>query len=498
MRKPKIFAGLALAGMLLSTSALSPVGPLAVSPAQAQSASVSFNLFFDELEPHGVWVRHPQYRYVFCPTGVDTSWRPYTRGRWLYLQDTGWYFASDEPFAWATYHYGRWLDDDNLGWCWVPGTKWAPAWVSWRRGGDAIGWAPLPPEREGFSVSVEVVREDFPEDYWVFVPTRSFIEPDLSVSIVFGNDARSYYRETEFVGPVVVQGDVVTNNVIEVSYIEQQINQEITVYNVEESNTPAAANVTGESTVQIFNQDLEEPTEEIEPPEAVEAAEAPELIRAEGGTIDAEAGAEAGADAEDGIDSEDTDATDPVTEQTEGVDPATAGADAETTTEADDSAITAEEAGDAEAADTEQSTQVEEDAELDQPADAEEAGAVSAEEETTPAQASEQTEDDAASAADESEAVTDTTDATTDEEAGEEAAPADASTEEPEATVQAEDEAVTSDCPPELLVGGVCQTPGEEIGDTEVEVEETDSAPSDSGETNDAGADEGAEEAVTQ
>ncbi len=482
MRKPKIFAGLALAGLLLSTSALSPVGPLAVSPAQAQSASVSFSLFFDELEPHGVWVRHPQYRYVFCPTGVETRWRPYTRGRWLYLADTGWYFDSDEPFAWATYHYGRWFDDDNLGWCWVPGTKWAPAWVSWRRGGDAIGWAPLPPEGDGFSISVEVVREDFPEDYWVFVPTRSFIEPDLSVSIVFGNDARSYYQETEFLGPVVVQGDVVTNNVIEVNYIEQQINQEITVYNVEQAADPAAATVTGEQTVQIFNQDVAEPTEEVAPAEAVEESEATEVIAAEGGTAGADAEADAAVETEAGQDAETTDVTEPATTEAETADPEAVDADAEATTEVEEPAAATEETTDAE-----QPTATDEEVEAEEPAATEEEveQPAATEEETTEQDttAEEQTEEEAAPA-EEAETATEPADAQAEEEATDEtAAPA----EESEEAAPAEEEAATPDCPPELLVDGVCQTPGEEADAPESDVEESEASPSGT-------ADEGAEE----
>ncbi|MBU1561817.1 MAG: hypothetical protein KJ944_18525 [Alphaproteobacteria bacterium] len=299
MMKSRLFARLALVGALLSTSALSPVGPLAVQSVQAQSVSISFDLFFNELEPHGVWVRHPQYRHVFCPTGVDADWRPYTQGRWLYLADYGWYFASDEPFAWATYHYGRWLDDDNLGWCWVPGTKWAPAWVSWRRSDNIIGWAPLPPESDGYAVSVEIVRDELPEGYWVYVPTERFVEPELSVSIVFGVDQPDYYAQTQFLGPVVVEGDIVTNNVIEVTYIEQQINQEIVVYNVEEAPDPATATVAAEgNSVQVFTQDVAEPAEEAAPAEAVEEAEAPAVIAEEGGTAGATAGAEAEVEAD--------------------------------------------------------------------------------------------------------------------------------------------------------------------------------------------------------
>ena len=147
MKTRKLLAGVATAALLLSLPmAAGPANlPFAATAAQAQEVRVSFNLFFDELEPHGVWVRHARYRYVWCPD-VDVRWRPYTNGRWVYMKDYGWYFKSREPFAWAVYHYGRWFRDDRLGWCWVPGRNWAPAWVSWRHGGKVVGWAPLPPE----------------------------------------------------------------------------------------------------------------------------------------------------------------------------------------------------------------------------------------------------------------------------------------------------------------------------------------------------------------
>jgi hypothetical protein len=75
------------------------------------------------------------------------NWRPYTNGHWVYT-DAGWTWMSDEPFGWATYHYGRWTRLRNVGWVWVPGDEWAPAWVSWRKSNDYVGWAPLPPEAQ--------------------------------------------------------------------------------------------------------------------------------------------------------------------------------------------------------------------------------------------------------------------------------------------------------------------------------------------------------------
>jgi hypothetical protein len=290
MIKSRLLAGVALATLCLPVAALSPGLPLGSAAAQAQSASISFNLFFDQLEPHGVWVRHARYNYVFCPTGVDASWRPYSNGRWLYIADRGWYFASDEPFAWATYHYGRWFADQELGWCWVPGTKWAPAWVSWRRSDSVIGWAPLPPEGDGYAVSIEVSRRDLPEGYWVFVPTERFVEPDLSVSIVLGSQQPEYFAQTQFLGPVVVQGDLVINNVIEVNYIEQATGQQVIAYQPEAAAEPAAQSVDVEGqAIVVFDQDIAEPAGETAPPEAVEETEAAATIESEGGTAGATA-----------------------------------------------------------------------------------------------------------------------------------------------------------------------------------------------------------------
>ena len=145
----------------LSSSSSEPVSSEASSESdqgQATTATVSIEVFFDNLAPHGVWVKDTRYHYVFCPR-VDAEWRPYTNGHWVYLKDYGWYFASDEPFAWAVYHYGRWFDDDRLGWCWVPGNAWAGAWVSWRQGDEYVGWAPLGPAKDGFVINVQACKQ---------------------------------------------------------------------------------------------------------------------------------------------------------------------------------------------------------------------------------------------------------------------------------------------------------------------------------------------------
>jgi hypothetical protein len=109
--------------------------------------TASYNTFYTKLDPYGEWRETSDYGYVWQPREAERSrsWRPYSDGHWVY-SDAGWTWISEEPFGWATYHYGRWTRLRNIGWVWVPGDEWAPAWVSWRKSDDYVGWAPLPPE----------------------------------------------------------------------------------------------------------------------------------------------------------------------------------------------------------------------------------------------------------------------------------------------------------------------------------------------------------------
>src|SRR5574341_618221 len=113
------------------------------------NVAVGFNLFFDALSPYGNWVSVPRYGNVWYPTAVGPHWKPYTDGRWIW-SDYGWTWASYEPWGWAPYHYGRWIFLDYYGWVWIPGTVWAPAWVTWYTSPGYIGWAPLAPDNDFF------------------------------------------------------------------------------------------------------------------------------------------------------------------------------------------------------------------------------------------------------------------------------------------------------------------------------------------------------------
>jgi hypothetical protein len=65
----------------------------------------------------------------------------------------------------------------------VPGDQWAPAWVSWRKNDDYVGWCPLPPEtvyhREvtwGATVDTDC---GIHASWYNFVPVRHFDKPVL-------------------------------------------------------------------------------------------------------------------------------------------------------------------------------------------------------------------------------------------------------------------------------------------------------------------------------
>lgn len=141
-----------------------------VQPARADGYAVrAVSDFYEPLGALGDWVEVTGYGWCWQPRGVDADWRPYAEGHWLW-SDAGWYWASEEPWAWACYHYGRWMWTADYGWLWVPGTEWAPAWVTWRDAGDMVGWAPLPPP------TVVIERVCVPPVF-VFVEVKNFCRP---------------------------------------------------------------------------------------------------------------------------------------------------------------------------------------------------------------------------------------------------------------------------------------------------------------------------------
>ncbi len=217
--------------------------PSSARAASGASGQIDVSFFYDTLKDDGSWFNTTEYGDVWQPyiAYKSDSWRPYTDGYWSYT-DGGWMFVSNENFGWAVYHYGRWTKLQDIGWAWVPGTEWAPAWVTWREskpdaaaGGPAadapvsatttdapaddkgapppppegnagrpnaasgenyIGWAPLPPEpmavgtdySYGPTVDVDIGIDPYA---YCFTDDRSFGSPWIA-GVIFDSD-RGYY-----------------------------------------------------------------------------------------------------------------------------------------------------------------------------------------------------------------------------------------------------------------------------------------------------------------
>ena len=134
--------------------------------------NVDTQVFYDRLSGYGHWEYTPEYGRVWIPN-VAANWRPYYYGNWQ-LTDWGWTFASDDPWGWAAYHYGSWGYGPSLGWYWVPGSVWAPAWVSWRYGGGYVSWCPIGPGGYAYGYN---------NRGWVAVGEQHFTQPIATAAV---------------------------------------------------------------------------------------------------------------------------------------------------------------------------------------------------------------------------------------------------------------------------------------------------------------------------
>ncbi len=109
--------------------------------------------FDDALAGYGVWSEDPTYGAIWTPS--DATFVPYaTSGRFADLGDVVW--LSELPWGAATLHHGRWVRHEGR-WRWVPGMKYAGAWVTWSHDGDTTAWSPAPPTlvfRNGVAVRI--------------------------------------------------------------------------------------------------------------------------------------------------------------------------------------------------------------------------------------------------------------------------------------------------------------------------------------------------------
>jgi hypothetical protein len=200
---------------------------LLVSPLTpgVQAKEVSVEFFYDSLDPYGEWIQTADYGFVWHPKEVSEDWRPYTDGSWAYT-DAGWTWLSEEPYGAIVYHYGRWTRLQDTGWVWVPDTEWAPAWVSWRKSEQYVGWAPLPPEAT-FTRDVGI-REwsdsyyDVGPSQYSFVAVRDFGSPRLSKVLLPRRQNVKIITETRNITNISYTSGVIYNDGPEYTVITRE------------------------------------------------------------------------------------------------------------------------------------------------------------------------------------------------------------------------------------------------------------------------------------
>ncbi len=237
-----------IGGGIVFGAVATPIALGAMTPAAAQiseDAQVA-------LEQYGSWRPHPRFGEVWVPTGVPPDWRPYAYGHWVYTDEWGWYWVSDDveaDWGWVVFHYGRWVFERGFGWFWVPGDEWAPAWVDWRYGDDYSGWAPLPPDELIETYEVE-------PNYWVFVPTRFIGAPRLRTYYVPVQRRSVILRSTHIVNRTFgVRGSrLAVNPGISPAYVARVSGAPVSTYRVHPRVFASTQGVAG--AVQVRREDL--------------------------------------------------------------------------------------------------------------------------------------------------------------------------------------------------------------------------------------------------
>jgi hypothetical protein len=262
-----VVIGLLFAGVFGAGAGAQPPAPALVQPAlnaafvsvgvHGRIGAVGVDFFYNNLAPYGYWVDRPSYGWVWVPRHIRHHWRPYSNGRWVWT-DYGWTWVSNEPYGWATYHYGRWNCDRDYGWEWVPGTDWGPGWVSWRQGGNYVGWAPLPPE-VGWSAGGGLATGGFdlnagidPGSY-CFVPGRHFLAANVATYIDSPAQNVTIINNTTNFTNYRVEGGRVFNQGVPVQQIAQVTGQPVRPFRLDVMNTggPRPERVSG-NTVAMF------------------------------------------------------------------------------------------------------------------------------------------------------------------------------------------------------------------------------------------------------
>jgi len=206
MRRPSaIVAVLLAAGSVAPSARAQPVGEqdvvVDVPPGDeyADTDPSPQSDFSPALDPYGAWVDDPTYGMVWAPSPdqVGAGFQPYdTAGSWNYV-DGDYVWVSEYAWGWICFHYGRWVLSAGR-WVWIPGRRYAGAWVSWRVSDDGsgyVGWSPMAPTWCWTGGTV-VALSFAPPEPWVFSPSHDLLLPGTSSHIVSGGAASAIAPHT--------------------------------------------------------------------------------------------------------------------------------------------------------------------------------------------------------------------------------------------------------------------------------------------------------------
>ncbi len=212
--------------------------------------------FYDRLSPHGMWVYHAPYGYVWIPEVTRYGWRPYSNGNWVW-SDFGWTWISDWDWGWIPFHYGRWDWDNFLGWYWVPDSTWGPAWVTWRRSNLYIGWAPLPPGTRFMpGVGISSVTLGLSGRHWIFVEYPYFYRTHIYRNMLPVERNQTIISYTVHKTNIVQRDRNIVNLGIDREYIQNRVEKPIVEHVLKEATTPMKSIVRSDE-LQVFRPDIE-------------------------------------------------------------------------------------------------------------------------------------------------------------------------------------------------------------------------------------------------
>ncbi len=168
----------------------------------------ALTLFDAELAPYGAWTSDEVAGTVWIPNPNEAgnNFVPYaSHGHFAYAgtqaaqgKAADWIWVSDVAWGWVTSHYGRWTYvAKRSSWAWVPGRRYAGAWVTFRVGtncGQAgtsteeciVGWGPKAPHIAWRGE--EAVRRPAKTALFVYAHAKDLFDNELSSRLLVGDE----------------------------------------------------------------------------------------------------------------------------------------------------------------------------------------------------------------------------------------------------------------------------------------------------------------------